>query len=559
MHILEHLPFSRLDINFARFLSQRAKNLTTEQQQYVEKIIMRLSYELHQGHNCLHINTQDIELLFTAELADTLLTDTKNHRPLVIEKKRLYLQRYWHYEQCLANTIIAMLHQDAAAPPLTTSIEPLLERYFPNQPESSLIDWQRLAAELAIKQRFSIIIGGPGTGKTTTVVKILALLQELNLTTPLAIALAAPTGKAALRLQQSIGINKIHLPCSEEIKKQIPEAVMTLHRLLGAKQHSSQFFHHADHPLVYDVVVIDEASMIDLALMSKLVTALKPKTKLILLGDKDQLASVEAGAVLANLTTGLPTYTQELKTTYRFAGAIKTLADAVNAQQADQAWSVLAQADEHCRLFTGDLITYIAKQHARYLSLIKQNKPFEEVYSAYGQFQVLCANRNGEHSVAFINQACEQKLLEQKQIDYAGSWYSGRPIMIMENHPALGLYNGDIGICMPDYVEKGRLMVFFSGADGTIKKYLPARMPRVETAFAMTIHKSQGSEFDEVLIVLPSTLNPILTKELLYTAITRAKQTVQILADHAIFSKTVQQKIERVTGLIDKLQSSRVS
>ncbi len=558
MHILEHLPFSRLDINFARFLSQRAKNLTTEQQQYVEKIIMRLSYELHQGHNCLHINTQDIELLFTAELADTLLTDTKNHRPLVIEKKRLYLQRYWHYEQCLANTIIAMLHQDAA-PPLTTSIEPLLERYFPNQPESSLIDWQRLAAELAIKQRFSIITGGPGTGKTTTVVKILALLQELNLTTPLAIALAAPTGKAALRLQQSIGINKIHLPCSEEIKKQIPEAVMTLHRLLGAKQHSSQFFHHADHPLVYDVVVIDEASMIDLALMSKLVTALKPKTKLILLGDKDQLASVEAGAVLANLTTGLPTYTQELKTTYRFAGAIKTLADAVNAQQADQAWSVLAQADEHCRLFTGELITYIAKQHARYLSLIKQNKPFEEVYSAYGQFQVLCANRNGEHSVAFINQACEQKLLEQKQIDYAGSWYSGRPIMIMENHPALGLYNGDIGICMPDYVEKGRLMVFFSGADGTIKKYLPARMPRVETAFAMTIHKSQGSEFDEVLIVLPSTLNPILTKELLYTAITRAKQTVQILADHAIFSKTVQQKIERVTGLIDKLQSSRVS
>jgi exodeoxyribonuclease V alpha subunit len=558
MHILEHLPFSRLDINFARFLSQRAKNLTTEQQQYVEKIIMRLSYELHQGHNCLHINTQDIELLFTAELADTLLTDTKNHRPLVIEKKRLYLQRYWHYEQCLANTIIAMLHQDAA-PPLTTSIEPLLERYFPNQPESSLIDWQRLAAELAIKQRFSIITGGPGTGKTTTVVKILALLQELNLTTPLAIALAAPTGKAALRLQQSIGINKIHLPCSEEIKKQIPEAVMTLHRLLGAKQHSSQFFHHADHPLVYDVVVIDEASMIDLALMSKLVTALKPKTKLILLGDKDQLASVEAGAVLANLTTGLPTYTQELKTTYRFAGAIKTLADAVNAQQADQAWSVLAQANEHCRLFTGELITYIAKQHARYLSLIKQNKPFEEVYSAYGQFQVLCANRNGEHSVAFINQACEQKLLEQKQIDYAGSWYSGRPIMIMENHPALGLYNGDIGICMPDYVEKGRLMVFFSGADGTIKKYLPARMPRVETAFAMTIHKSQGSEFGEVLIVLPSTLNPILTKELLYTAITRAKQTVQILADHAIFSKTVQQKIERVTGLIDKLQSSRIS
>lgn len=558
MHILEHLPFSRLDINFARFLSQRAKNLTTEQQQYVEKIIMRLSYELHQGHNCLHINTQDIELLFTAELADTLLTDTKNHRPLVIEKKRLYLQRYWHYEQCLANTIIAMLHQDAA-PPLTTSIEPLLERYFPNQPESSLIDWQRLAAELAIKQRFSIITGGPGTGKTTTVVKILALLQELNLTTPLAIALAAPTGKAALRLQQSIGINKIHLPCSEEIKKQIPEAVMTLHRLLGAKQHSSQFFHHADHPLVYDVVVIDEASMIDLALMSKLVTALKPKTKLILLGDKDQLASVEAGAVLANLTTGLPTYTQELKTTYRFAGAIKTLADAVNAQQADQAWSVLAQANEHCRLFTGELITYIAKQHACYLSLIKQNKPFEEVYSAYGQFQVLCANRNGEHSVAFINQACEQKLLEQKQIDYAGSWYSGRPIMIMENHPALGLYNGDIGICMPDYVEKGRLMVFFSGADGTIKKYLPARMPRVETAFAMTIHKSQGSEFDEILIVLPSTLNPILTKELLYTAITRAKQTVQILADHAIFSKTVQQKIERVTGLIDKLQSSRIS
>ncbi|TSA39152.1 MAG: exodeoxyribonuclease V subunit alpha [Methylococcaceae bacterium] len=554
MHILEHLPFSRLDINFAHFLSQRAKNLSTEQQQYVEKILMRLSYELHQGHNCLHINKQDVELLFTAELADTL-----GQRPLVIEKNRLYLQRYWHYEQCLANNIIAMLHQDTETL-VTAPIAPLLERYFPSQPEeSSLIDWQRIAAELALKQRFSIITGGPGTGKTTTVVKILALLQELHLTTPLAIALAAPTGKAALRLQQSIGINKSHLPCSEEIKKQIPEAVMTLHRLLGAKQHSAQFFHHVEHPLIYDVVVIDEASMIDLALMSKLVAALKPKTKLILLGDKDQLASVEAGAVLANLTTGLPAYSQELKTTYRFAGAIKTLADAVNAQQAEQAWSVLAQADEHCRLFTGDLISYIATQHARYLSLIKQNKPFEEIYSAYSQFQVLCANRHGEHSVAFINEACEQKLLEQKQIYYAGTWYSGRPIMIMENHSALGLYNGDIGICMPDQGKKGQLMVFFSSADGTIKKYLPARMPRVESAFAMTIHKSQGSEFDEVLIVLPTTLNPILTKELLYTAITRAKHTVQIVADHAIFDKTVQQKIERVTGLIDKLHASRHS
>ncbi|MBL6985725.1 MAG: exodeoxyribonuclease V subunit alpha [Methylobacter sp.] len=545
--------FSRLDIAFAKFLSLRTR-LDALQKQVFEAIVMTVSYEQNQGHSCIQIDQKTRDLLLASELVSN---DPENTLPLVIEQDRLYLHRYWHYENRLATQIKAM---SQAGQPIV-QLDALLNRYF--EPTDK-IDDQREAAKMAVQQAFCIITGGPGTGKTFTVVKILALLQELA-EQPLHIALAAPTGKAAMRLQESIGFSKTKLPCSEAVKNHIPETVSTLHRLLGAMPPSPYFRHHADKPLVYDLVVVDEASMVDLALMSKLIDALKPGARLILLGDKDQLASVESGAVLADLAVAetLQANVYTLKKSHRFGGVIKELAEAVNRQQDELAWRILNGADDAVQSLQEDLIGYIAAQQADYLQLVKTGAEFESIYQAFSRFQALCSNRQGKNSVADINYRVEQKLAEQNRIDLSGLWYPGRPIMVTQNNPALHLYNGDIGICMVDNVESdlsgvassGKLMVYFQRADGSIKKYLPARVPHCETVFAMTIHKSQGSEFEEVLIVLPEVGNPVLTKELLYTAITRAKKTIKLLAGEAVFTETVRQKIDRVTGLVDKFKS----
>ena len=554
--ITEEYQFSRLDTAFARFLSERT-TFEPLQKQAFEAIVMSLSFEQSQGHSCIRLDEQGRELVLASGLAVSYspagACEQTATMPLVVERDRLYLHRYWFYEKRLAIQIKAMIQSDEVRErKIPSDSTALFDRYF--GVSTGITDWQREAAELAVGQPFCIITGGPGTGKTTTVVKILALLQELA-GQPLLIALAAPTGKAAMRLQESIGFNKCALPCPETIKSVIPETVATLHRLLGAQPPSPYFRHDASKPLIYDLVVVDEASMVDLALMSKLLDALKPGARLILLGDKDQLASVESGAVLADLTIALPMHTLELKKSHRFDDAIKKLAQAVNIQQEDIAWRILNGGNENIALLEENLADYVAAQQADYLQLIKAGAGFDEVYRAFNRFQVLCANKLGKNSVADVNYWAEQKLSGQNLITLSGLWYSGRPVMITQNTPALHLYNGDMGICMPDKDQGGKFMVFFQRADGSVKKYLPARLPHCETVFAMTIHKSQGSEFEEVLIVLPEAINPVLTKELLYTAITRAKKTVKLVANEAVFAATVRQKVKRITGLVDKFQA----
>ncbi|MGJ0489714.1 exodeoxyribonuclease V subunit alpha [Methylobacter sp.] len=538
--------FSRLDVAFARFLGQRCK-LNAEEKLLFESLVMQLSHEQSQGHSCIQLAEKDCALVLASGLA-AVPDQSVGPLPLVLEQNRLYLHRYWDYESRLAKQIKAM----AQTKPAVEGLDAALDRYFPAL--SDEVDWQRAAAKMALTRGFSIITGGPGTGKTTTVVRILALMQEFS-EESLHIALAAPTGKAAMRLQESIGTNKASLPCDESVKQRIPELVTTLHRLLGARPPSPYFRHHADKPLVHDLVVVDEASMVDLALMSKLVDALKPGAGLILLGDKDQLASVESGAVLADLTAILPDCTLELKKSHRFDDSIKRLAVAVNQQQADIAWQVLQGGDQNITLLDQDPIDYVAGQQADYLRLIKTSASFDEIYRAFSRFQVLCANRHGKNSVAEINHLVEQKLVAQKLISVSGLWYIGRPVMVTQNNPALQLYNGDIGICLFDKDQSGKLMVFFQRADGSVKKYLPARVSHCETVYAMTIHKSQGSEFEEVLIALPDVVNPVLTKELLYTAITRARKTVRLIADEAVFAAAVGRRVERITGLADKFKS----
>lgn len=533
--------FSRLDHAFAEFLSAKS-DLQGAEKSCFHRILLALSSQLNQGHSCLLLDAEAQALT----QASGLIAPEKS-MPLVLEQNRLYLHRYWAYEQRLAQQIKLLLQQPPKQP--ITASNSLLLRYFPEQHDTT--DWQKLAAQKALEQNVSLITGGPGTGKTTTVVKILALLQELA-GQPLAIALAAPTGKAAMRLQESLSHNKQTLPCSAQLQQLIPESVSTIHRLLGAKLHSPYFQHHAEQPLPYDLLVIDEASMVDLALMSKLVDALKPGARLILLGDKDQLASVESGAVLADLTSALPDQTQELKTAFRFQAQIKQLAILINTQQAAQAWKLINAGHQELQLLQSESVEFIAARYHLYLQNVASGADFIDIFQTYSQFQVLCANRHGPTGVSDINRRVEQRLLQQ-QVIKSGDWYAGRPVMVTQNDPALQLFNGDIGLCLPERQENGRLMVYFLRPDGSVRAYLPARLPHCETVYAMSIHKSQGSEFSEVLILLPQTVNPVLTKELLYTAITRAKSRVFLATEEQVFKHTVMQQVTRAGGLAQKL------
>lgn len=535
--------FNRLDDGFAQFLSQRCR-LDDDRKPRFKTLLRLLSARQAGGHSCMTLAAEDVAVIESSGLS----TNGDQIMPLVIENNRLYLHRYWLYEKRLAEQLAALCKH----PSNIQANAETLNRYFPSQ--DGEIDWQKQAAECAAARALTIITGGPGTGKTTTVVKILALLQELA-ERPLHIALAAPTGKAAMRLEESIAKNKSDLPCSPSIKNRIPEQVATLHRLLGPRPPSPYFKHSSDNPLPYDVVMIDETSMVDLALMSKLVDALKPGARLILLGDKDQLASVESGAVLADLTLGLPRQTVELLKTHRFQGGIKALADAVNQQAAEQAWQLLLKASTDVSLLTEEPIDFIVDHYLGYLELMTDGADVQTVFTAFDRFRVLCSNQRGPNSVCDINAKVEHALSRLDKIRLTGLWYHGRPVMITANNPALRLYNGDIGLCMRDAESDGQLRVFFKRGDGSVKKFQPARLLACETVYAMTIHKSQGSEFEKILIMLPERMNPVLSKELLYTAITRAKNHVTLAASQSLFIATVNQTVQRDSGLAEKLRA----
>ena len=542
----EETAFSRLDFAFARFLGQRT-NFDKSKKQVFETVVASLSQQQRQGHICIEVSETDKAILLESGFACATPRTSPTAYPLVIEDNRLYLQRYWAYEDRLATQIQRLANVEFQP----HGLENLLDRHFPRHQNDT--DWQREAAKLACQRALCILTGGPGTGKTTTVCKLLAIMQEL-VDPPLLIALSAPTGKAAMRLQESIALNLAALACSDVIKQHIPLTAITLHRLLGALPPSPYFKHDAAHPLVYDLVVVDEASMVDLALMSKLVDALKPTARLLLVGDKDQLASVESGAVLANLITGLPNHTVELKRSWRFDDGIKRLADAVNQQDYKTATVILAEGDESSStLLQAQLLPAILGQREDYLALVKAKTPFVATYQAFNRFQVLCANRHGLNGSLAINNAIEQVLFGRLANSGLAAWYPGRPVMVTQNHPALQLYNGDVGLCLPDPDQQNNLMVFFQRPDGSIKKYLPARLPTCETAFAMTIHKAQGSEYEQVVVVLPDTVNPVLCKELLYTAITRAKKKVEIAAKPDVLVATINNQYHRRSGLSRKL------
>lgn len=554
--------------------------------------------------------------------------------PFVLVKQRnrvlLYLRRYWQAERTIVSGIKARL--EPASRISNDDIRSLLNQLFgKKQHDYEETDWQRIACGIAASNHFAIITGGPGTGKTTTVLKLLALLQAERLMRdlpPLAIRLAAPTGKAAARLNESIAENltRLALPeleslAPEKLKSVIPTQVMTLHRLLSPKPNSRQFQHNRSNPLVADIVVVDEASMIDIEMMANLFDGIEPDTRVILLGDKDQLASVEAGYVLGDLCHGAVDghYTQEtahwindvclqhldpqyvddqgsvlnqavcmLRRSYRFkeGGVIHKLASLVNEErehyQNDPKLPELYQVFQQKELQDGvPVLRYLEQEqlpasvlqkafqtlllegYGHYLSVVQAMPSPEsdsgsfdvwgkEVLNAHAHFQLLVALRRGDWGVEGMNTKVEQLLLSNKKLTSVDSlWYLGRPVMVTHNDYAVDLMNGDIGISLL-YPVNGQLKqrVVFSDGKGGVRWVLPSRLQSVETVFAMTVHKSQGSEFHHTAMLLPGQNSPILTKELIYTGITRSKKHFTLISgDEGVLENAMNRKVERVSGL----------
>jgi exodeoxyribonuclease V alpha subunit len=604
---------SLLDIHFAGFMERLAG--TRDPQLWLAAAMV--SRYTGQGHICLDLSSLDQKRLLDAgdgkgpvvcpnlndwckKLRKTAVVGTPGeYAPLILDdRSRLYLHRYWDYQEKLARSIRKHVHDDEEDMDMVRLREGL-ERVFgasfttgpPGQGED--IDWQKVAAFTSLTKRFCVISGSPGTGKTTTIVRILALILEQTRSSNLRIALSAPTGKAAARLQEAIKRGKKKLNCPDKIKEAIPEEASTLHRLLGSIPGSPYFRHHAKNLLPVDVVVVDEASMVDLALMSKLTQALPPQARLILLGDRDQLASVEAGAVLGDIchrgyvhsfsrpfrnhlkrvmgyeipsqpngrgSSGMEDSIVQLQKSFRFSGesGIRVVSQAVNSGDADRAMALLT-GGQYRDIRWRDLPRPAGLPHILKDTIIKGFRDYlegrdpPEIFQRFDGFRILCAIREGPYGVMALNTLVEQILKKEKLIETDRRWYAGRPFLITRNDYHLRLFNGDVGIILPDPQADNELRAFFLAADGAVRKFHPLRLPEHETVYAMTVHKSQGSEFGRVFLLLPERDVPILTRELIYTGITRAKERVEIWGTEAVFRAAVSRRIERRSGLGDAL------
>jgi exodeoxyribonuclease V alpha subunit len=498
-------------------------------------------------------------------------------RPLILDAAgRLYLERLWRDEDLVAGDLAAR-----AAPRIDVDPAALaapLRRLFAGDDAGTV--GQRRAAAVAALHGLGILCGGPGTGKTHTVARLLALLVELAGDRPPRIALAAPTGKAAQRLAESLRKSADVLPAGFKL----PENVPTLHRLLGLRPDGGAR-HDADHPLACDLLLIDEASMVDLPLLARTLRALPATARLVLLGDPNQLASVEAGAVLGELCAGAGGYSAAgaarlaeatgdaapgggpggigdaialLTHSYRFegGGAIGRLAAAVNAGDAEAALALL-HAGGAVRFEAIDtpaaLGARIAAHVAPALQPLFETADPATALARLGEFQVLTALREGPFGVTGVNAAIERALHRRGLIPGSAANYPGRPLLVGSNDYEQGLFNGDLGLLLPD--ASGALRAWFAGKDGP-RALTPSRLPAHESAYALTVHKSQGSEFTRVLLILPPQPNPLLTRELVYTAITRARESVTLWGSEATLAAAIQRRLERDSGLADRLRGS---
>jgi len=583
----ETVEYREIDRVFADFLCRLAGGGDDT----LRRVALDVSRSTGEGHICLDLAEAYGE---EAAHAATLLSGSNvvgtpgEVAPLILDRdKRVYLYRYWKYEQQLAGVLRAMAGERVAGMDPELLKDGIARLFGPA--EGGGPDWQRIAAAAALRSRFTVVSGGPGTGKTTTVVKIIALLLEQARGARCHIALAAPTGKAAARLRESIRTAGERLRGKTEVLDGIPGDVSTIHRLLGVIPGSCRFRHDADNPLPHDVVVVDEASMVALPLMTKLVAAMPCHARLILLGDRDQLASVEPGAVLGDICRrgGAHCFSPEFRAylgevtgsspecvvggeslspladslvvlhkNYRFgsAGAIGVISRAVNEGDAGAvlrelhgqgAGDVVRKDVPPAESLAAALEESVLEGYRDYLD---KEDPAEALAS-FDRFRILCAVRKGSHGVSGVNRAVEGILASHRLISPDRTWYRGRPVMVTVNDYAVRLFNGDIGITLPDPDRPDALAVFFPAEQGGVRKVSPLRLPQHETVFAMTVHKSQGSEFDRLLLVMPPADSRVVTRELLYTGITRARESVVLWCGEESLRAAVCRRIDRRSGL----------
>jgi exodeoxyribonuclease V alpha subunit len=466
----------------------------------------------------------------------------------------LYLDRYWIEECRVAADVLAL------AGTRRGGTAPDIARLFPGSYAE-----QRGAAEVALSRALTVLTGGPGTGKTTTVARLLALLAEqAELDAQpvghkkLRIALAAPTGKAAARLLEAVQLEVDALDPADRAR--LPElSATTLHRLLGSRPDTkSRFRHNRDNRLPHDVIVIDETSMVSLTMMARLLEAVRPESRLLLVGDPDQLASVDAGAVLADLVEGLDAVADSpvarLATSHRFGESIGALAQAIRAGDADTAIEVLAAGGDHIEwIASGDasgILRKVVVPHALKLREAAVLGDAEEALRTLDQHRLLCAHRHGPYGVTYWNRQIERWLAEQTDTPLWAPWYPGRPILVTANDYGLSLYNGDTGVAV---LREGGLRAVMAGAGGPLE-LAPGRLADIETMHAMTIHKSQGSQATDVTVLLPTEDSRLLTRELLYTAVTRAREKVRVIGTADQLRAAVDRRAVRATGLARRLR-----
>ncbi len=489
--------------------------------------------------------------------------DLPTGRPLRLVDGSLYLERYWQ-EQLTVSEELARRRRADLPPADPGRLRSALDAIFP---DATSDDCQRLVAAVSVLTRITVVAGGPGTGKTTTIAAIIALLQHA-VGGRLRIALAAPTGKAAARVEEAIGKSRARIP--DSLGQGLADVrATTLHRLLGwTPEARTRFVHDRDNPLPHDVVIVDEASMVSVTMMARLLEALRPDARLVLVGDPDQLTPVEAGAVLSDVvavpTAATPTLDSALAAlglgpassvirltrNWRFGGAIGDLADAIRVGDDDAAVAIAGSGAAGMRFVETAEASLRADVVSAGVALIEAARrgAVREALEALESHRLLCAHRRGPFGVAHWSRQVEQWLAEAvADLASGGSWYAGRPLLITQNAPDLGLYNGDTGVVVDD--RQGHPRAWF-GRGTHLRSFSPFMLDAVQTVHAMTVHKAQGSQFQHVSFLMPPPESPLLTRELLYTAVTRATTSVTLIGSEESLRRAVLRPAQRASGLV---------